>query len=309
MIERYELRLFARYRDVVQDLLPEPPASSDGIAILRGRVGDTVFSRLADVEHQLRRAGLNRMFAGWRIQRSYTREELQRGELFLLEPPITHLSAEDYGTVYSESEACHQESFELELIDPSGSQYRLVPRIVPCSLCSQQAAPLHLPLRKLPRSRDIVRLFGGEIVISERLRSLLMSQAHRGSDLRPVLDSGKARSGSKSHNSQGPRQLTIHSRPVEVSKECSFGADPFDRNSIGSYRCSSGEIAGNRLLSALKVVRSSWDGSDFSRTRVYVGGRQGAFRPYQLLLVSKQLFHAMRRAAIKGFAYEVVELI
>jgi hypothetical protein len=309
MIERYELRLFAQYRDLVEDLLPALPGVTSGIVVLRGEVGDAVFSRLAEVQDDLQKVGPAGTFAGWEIKRSYTQEELQRGELFLLKPPFTHLSAEEYGTLYTESDTCRQVSFDFELIDPSGSEIRTVPRLVPCGLCSRQATPLRLPLSRLPRSRDLVMLWGGEIVLSERFCSLLASEACLGSELRPVVGRGKKRSASESNYRSGPCQLTIHSTPVEVSKECRFGDNPFDFESSGSYRCPSGEIAGLNLLSALKVEKSSWDGSDISRTRIYVGGRQGLFRPRQLLLVSKRLFHALRGATVKGFDCEVVELV
>jgi hypothetical protein len=309
MTERYELRLFAQYRDLVENLLPAPPVVSGGIVVLRGEVGDAVFSRLAEVECDLQKFGLAGTCAGWKIKRSYTQEELQRGELFLIKPPFTHLSAEEYGTLYTESETCRQVSFDFELIDPSGSQIRTVPRLVPCGLCSKQATTLHLPLSRLPRSRDLVMLWGGEIVLSERFYSLLTSRAYPGSEFRPVVGRGKKRYASESNYRRGPCQLIVYSSPVEVSKECRFGSNPFDFESYGSYRCPSGEIAGLNLLSTLKVVRSTWDGSDISRTRIYVGGRQGLFRPHQLLLVSKRVFHAMRGAAIKGFDYEVAELV
>jgi len=310
MIQRYEFRLFAQYRDLLEDAPPRSPNPTQGIVVLRGIVGDAVFLKLAAIESQLRKAGLGGTFGSWRIRRSYTQRELRSGELFLLSIPITHLCAEDYGSIYTESETCRQEAFEMQSLDRRSGQFELVPRMVPCGLCSQQTTMLRVPFRKLSRSRDIIRLYGGELVISDRFSILLTSGSYIGGDIRPAADAGKARSKA---NASKPavtlHQLMFQSKPVEVSQDCRFGSDPFDRESEGKYHCSSGEIAGNMLLTPLKIVRSSWNGEDVCRTRVYVGGRQGPYRPYQLLLVSSRLFHAMRQAGLKGFDYEVVELV
>jgi hypothetical protein len=65
-------------------------------------------------------------------------------------------------------------------------------------------------------------------------------------------------------------------------------------------------LAGNKLLSPLSILRSSWDGSDICKTRIFVGARQGLFRPHPLFVVSRQFAEKMKRAKIKGLSYEIV---
>ncbi|MBS1853281.1 MAG: hypothetical protein JST79_20470 [Acidobacteria bacterium] len=118
------------------------------------------------------------------------------------------------------------------------------------------------------------------------------------------------RDSEKSGSVRNLAQLTLRSNPLQISKQSQFGETPFDTENKDFHRCDGGIIAGRRLISPLSVLRSSWDGSDLCRTEVYVGGqRQGLFRPYQLLVVSKRLFQAMLKHKMKGFHFEIVELI
>lgn len=297
MIQRYEFRLFERYRDLFGEMIPPSLRLSYGILTLRGRIGDPVFRRLARIEAELHEAALEGIFAGWKIKVSYTESELERAELFLLQLPITHISAEDHGTKYTESAECSQEVSELEVLDGSGSNFQIAKRIVPCGLCSRQAGLLCVPVRKLPKSRSICRLFGGELVVSSQFASLVNSGGFSGGELCPT-SAGASR-----------LQLVVLSHALEVSPETRFGAHPFDNKSQGYFRCRSGEIAGNSLISPLRIVKDSWDGADLCRTRVHVSSRQGAYRPYQLLVVSSRLFRAMRNAGLRGFHYEIAELV
>lgn len=303
MIQRYEFRVFEQYRDLFGSLIPSWLQPSYGMLILRGKVGDAVFKKLAEIETELEETKLEGIFAGWKIRTSYTANEIRRAELFLLDLPITHISAEDYGTKYTAPDDCWQESFDFEFLDPSGSNLRAVERRVPCGLCSRQAGPLCVPVHKLPKSRSIYRLFGGELVVSDQLASLLDSGGFSGGELCPVSTCGGAAPAREAF------QLTVKSKPLELSAETRFGGHPFDTKSQGYFRCKSGEIAGNSLISPLKVLRQSWDGSDLCRTRVHISGRQGPYRPYQPLVVSRRLFLAMRDAAFKGFEFQIAELV
>lgn len=104
-------------------------------------------------------------------------------------------------------------------------------------------------------------------------------------------------------------QLIVQSMPVAVSNRTLFGENPLRPKTGEDCYQALGKIAGKRLLSALSVLESSWDGSDICTSDVFLGGRQGLFRPWRLLLVSKRLFDAMRQAGMRGFEFEVVEMV
>lgn len=103
-------------------------------------------------------------------------------------------------------------------------------------------------------------------------------------------------------------QLLPHSHPLDVSDSTRFGQDPFDMSAARSFRCKSGVIAGGRLLSSLSVLGSSWDGSDICHTDVFIGGRQGLFRPHRLLVVSRRFVEAMKEAGIR-LDCEIVDVV
>jgi len=104
-------------------------------------------------------------------------------------------------------------------------------------------------------------------------------------------------------------QLIVQSRPLTVASKTLFGETPFRPGSGDRCKCSFGEVRGKRLLTPLSVIKNSWDGSDICVGDAYWSGRQGLFRPWRLLVVSKRLFDAMRQAGMKGFDFEVVEMV
>lgn len=104
-------------------------------------------------------------------------------------------------------------------------------------------------------------------------------------------------------------QLTVQSMPIAVSSETVIGSKPFRPGYGYSCKCSFGEVRGRMLISPLTIIRSSWDGSDICASDAYVGGRAGLFRPSRLLAISKRLFDAMKQEGMKGFHFEIVEMV
>lgn len=145
-------------------------------------------------------------------------------------------------------------------------------------------------------------------MVSERLANLTSNGQFSGSALFPISDitEGKQSVNERNAPSRNLSQLVVQSKPLEVTMHSRFGETPFDTESGGYHRCAAGVIAGLRPISLLSIVRSSWDGSDVCRTSVYMSGRGGLFRPYQLLVVSKRVFTAIQKQAMKGFQFEVV---
>lgn len=113
----------------------------------------------------------------------------------------------------------------------------------------------------------------------------------------------------KASSAGGFGQLTIQSTPLVVAEKTLFGSMPFRPGSGESCKCEFGEVRGKGLLSPLSVIGSRWDGSDICRSDVYLGSRGGLFRPWPLLVISKRLFDALRQEKMKGFDFEVVEIV
>jgi hypothetical protein len=361
MVENYEVQLFSKYLPLLGDVGLD--SHQAGIATtLRGVVGDPLFIRIGELDQRLRKSREGVAFGSWDIKRSYSREEVARAELFLLNVPLSHLSAEEYGTRYQESADCEHDAETLEHV--AGTEFHVVRRMLPCGLCSKQMDPLRFPFQKLKSKEDVYRLWGGELIVSERFGRLMNTGEASGGALfpisdvakdeltspvefsgspaglellsiaadknmgpadwdfwswlnrdaqRPLLEKMKAQTKSYSprsnHDGCNLAHLVVRSKPLQVSELSRFGATPFDREALGHHDCDAGRIAGLRPISPLSVIRSSWDGSDLCRTRVYVSQRQGLFRPYQLLIVSKRLLEALQQHGIKGFQFEVAEMV
>lgn len=238
-----------------------------------------MFQRIGELARDLKKHNLPCPFGSWDIVRSYTPHEIRNARLFMLRLPPTHMAAEEYGSEYDESSSCTQ-----------------------CGAGARQVGPLRIHNGKLPRSRDIIQLWGGELLISGRATSLIREQRISGYSVRPLAASRRystIRSAPYSH-------LIITSRPVQLANDLAFCEHPFDTESRG--RCACGNIAGLQLLSRLSVDQSSWDGDDFAQTDVFIGSRAGLFRPSRLLLISKRCFELFRLAKIKGYRFEIVEL-
>lgn len=304
MREAYEIRLFTQYLPLIDPEVIIPKGAPALATILCGVVGDQQFKRVAELEERLRRSNEGMAFAGWDIKRTYSKSELAEAQLFLLNIPFKHLSAEEYGTCYEEFQGCQHEVDSLEYLN---GEFRILRQKLPCSVRAKQIGSLRFPYRKLGRARDIFRLWGGELVVSERFKNLIEDNGFTGATFIPTCNtvkSTRSNSGAKSEFAQ----LSTHSKLLQVTQRTRFGATPFDTKRTGFDHCEGGTIAGNRPISQISVAASSWDEADLCTTKVYVGGRQGLFRPHQLLIVSKRVLEAFQQHGIKGFRYEIVEL-
>ena len=68
---------------------------------------------------------------------------------------------------------------------------------VPCSIRAKQIGVLRFPYRKLGSTRDIFRLWGGELVVSDRFVNLVQEHRFTGAKFSPTCDTaGPGRSGS-----------------------------------------------------------------------------------------------------------------
>ncbi len=309
----------------------------------------------------------NRSSHGCAIKRHYTRKECDAAELFLVLSPYQYGAAEEYGTWYTDAPLrpdCGIGRQELRVVQIS--PFRSViedKKNLTCALGSCQVGPLHYPFGKLTK-RDLISLWGGETLVSERFAELMESGRFRGGTIEPIWNTASgakalpaleqtptgaaliARAGSmgmkvsdrqfwrwvesaeqlpafdralweeKKFAEEGRTavppsrryfQLRVESPPVAVAERTVL-VDPFIGGSQHHCKCDLGEIYA-RIFSRLYVKRSTWDGSDICQTDLYFGGRQGLFRPFRHLMVSKKLFERMNQERIKKFQFEIVELV
>lgn len=302
MIEKYEIQLFSKYLSLVSDATP-PHGKFPSVGVtVYGVVGDAQFNRIAELDRKLRQSNLGFAFGGWTISRQYSEEEFARAELFFLNIPMTEVAAEEYGTEYRDVGGCEFDGKAVRHM--GGTDFRVVPEKVRCGLGSSQIGSLRLPFNKLKPNREIYRIWGGELIASERLTNLIIKGQFSGSALAPISDTAGIDQGKSTNRNFS--QLILESEPLEVAANTRFGETPFDTESGGYHRCGAGVIAGLRPISPLSIMRSSWNGSDLCRTAVYVSVRVGLFRPHQLLVVSKKFLMALQEHAMKGFQFEVV---
>lgn len=186
MLETYEFRLLSRHRGLFLDLAGDRQLSGKDKTILRGVVGDEAYLRAGKIESELRASGKGGLIAGWDIKRKYSRDEVAKAELFYLKIPFTHLAGEEYGTQYQESTDCFRTAHTIEQL--ANGKRELVPIRVPCGICSKQAGLLHIPFEKLPKHRDIYRVWGGELIISEALSRLVLQNRLTGAAQFPICD-------------------------------------------------------------------------------------------------------------------------
>jgi len=104
-------------------------------------------------------------------------------------------------------------------------------------------------------------------------------------------------------------QLIIQSDPIVISGNTLFGYNPLRPGSLTKCDCTLGKVERHGLLSALSIVSSSWDGADICFSNTYFGGKRGLFRPWRRLLVSKRFFDALQQEKMRGFDFEVVQLV
>ncbi len=215
-------------------------------------------------------------FTAWAIYRHYTPRELESAELVQLYvgAPFEPVGRE-CGTEYDEATAC-----------PS------------CGSGPAQLNDLHLDVRRIPRKKDMATTIDGEAILSSRLVEALEAEGITGAEYRPVRHKGGAVSPEW-------RQLVITSAPVDLVPPTLVGGGPSDLDEEGKYRCPLGDLLGLNLLSQLWVARAGHDGSDWLRSRQFIGAAWGAVRPRRQRLISPRLYRLLKKLDARRFDIEV----
>lgn len=302
------------------------------------RTDDPLFFEIGRLQNDFRKRG-EVFFFGRVYHRTYTQTELENAELLTIraersiEPP-----GELCGTAYEDSKACP----ECGAGAPQATDLRLDLRKVPRKLdiaetiageliMSQRFAQclikerlrgyeLHavrhkaryqddpIDLEHVPAGREILRLAEAAgaphptwmfwVWLNDiENRELLETAQNQCAAIKQGEGDRRPR------NLQSWYQLRVTSGPVDICPPTRTGSDPFDDASYGA--CSRGDLLGLNLLSEVTVKRSSWDGSDLVRTRQFIGARRGLLRPWQILLLSRKGWRAIRAAKLRGVKIEV----
>ncbi|HEX8702459.1 MAG TPA: hypothetical protein VF815_26735 [Myxococcaceae bacterium] len=236
---------------------------------------DPRVKRIGDLEREFHKREQS-FFYGWHISRRYTQKELEAAELLqLLVRPTFEPPGELCGTEYNESAACPH-----------------------CGAGASIRGDLHLDLQRIPKKKDLALTIAGEAVISDKLVKALRKHGITGAEYRPVRHKTGAVSKEWHH-------LVVTSSAVDIISPTRVGTKPFDLDEQGNYRCPLKHVAGLNRLSELWVRRADTDGSDWVRTRQFIGTRRGVLRPESQLLISPRLYHLLVDLKAKRFEFEV----
>ena len=284
-------------------------------------------------------------FAGWNIERCYTKAELSTARLFTLFVKTTFEPAgEECGTEYNELTACPK-----------------------CGAGAAQVSDLRLDLRKVPKTREIATTIAGEIVVSQRLAEKMIDAGLTGFELRPVrhkaryeddpidlhlLPTGReiirraeaagdlhptgrfwvwlnraenrllreqARQESAAMKAEGNRrsgeampvwhQLVVTSVTAEITPPTRVGINPFDDDPKGECRCPLGDLIGLNLLSEVSICAASRGHDDVVCSRQFIGVRRGLLRPCRVIVISPKFWTLIESENLKGVDIEVAHLV
>jgi hypothetical protein len=194
MKETYDLRMRAQYADLIlgsfQLSNDRSKRLSPDVHQVIGEVGDALYCKVREDANLLKDEPFaNRPVCGCSVTRTYTKKETDAAELLLVHSFYQYGAAEEYGTWYTdapEKPDCGINRQELRVIRYSPFQSVIEDKKnLACALGSRQIGPLHYPFGKLTK-RDLISLWGGETVVSERLVSLIESGGFRGGRIDPI---------------------------------------------------------------------------------------------------------------------------
>ena len=306
---------------------------------------DPRFSRIGELQKEIRATSGGSFFYGWVIRRRYSRDELKAASLFHLTiGAVFEPAGEECGTKYDESVSC--------------------PR---CGSGAEQVSELYLDLRKLPNNRDIARTIADEWVVSQRLAEHMIDAGLSGFELNPIkhkaryiddpvdfrlvpsgrellikadaanipyatgkfwvwlnrpanhvlLERAQAESAAlRGEESKQRRetipvwyQLVVNDMNAEVVAPTRVGIDPFDDDQEGQYRCDVCGLLGLNLLSELSIDAKSLDHADIVCSRQFIGVRRGLLRPARAILVSPKFLALIESARLRSVNIDVAYLV
>ena len=281
----------------------------------------------------------------WRIDRKYTKDEIQQAEIFRLDwkaSAVSNQGGEEDG--YDESSACSV-----------------------CGAGRVQKSDLILNVRQLPKRKGFARTLSDEVLVSQEAAEVLLDHKLTGFRFRSVrhhtsrfdgpvtvsavptgreliekaalvgtnypspefsvwmnrkensdlankmMAEGEVRAERLASRRPLPiwYQMVPSGQPVSLSPATQFGYTALDPDIKGEYRCPFGHTEGWSLLSEAYVKRSSWDGSDYCvTTQLYGQHPPGSlFYARPLFLISRKMRSVLAEAEVPGVRSEVAHLV
>ncbi len=290
MEEIYEFRIDEDYAGI---LLSEHEGVKQGIArVIQIRKADPLFFKIKETNELVQKKYDTLFFYGWEIIRKYSKKEIDEAEYFLMKIDKTFEPAgEECGTIYDESKACKI-----------------------CGVNASIKGDLILKYSSIP-NKDIARTIADEIIVSEKFVKVFENKKLKGADFSSVYFKKK-----KSHSWYN---LTAHSPAVNLSQKTVAGVNPFDlsessesiknknvSNTLEIYKCPLGHTIGLNLLSEVFIKRESIIGyNDISIAKEKTGVRRGLLRPDSIFIISKKLKSVIEKDNLKGFSFEVANIV
>jgi hypothetical protein len=266
---------------------------SKSIKVVEISMDDPRYKDIATISKLVKEKYNKSFFFGWRINRKYSKAEINSAILFHLKIKTTFEPAgEECGTIYDETVAC-----EI------------------CGANRRQVGPLKLNQSSIPK-KDISRTIAGEIVVSERFVKEFNRRNLKGALLEPVD------LGIKIPNYY---QLT-GSEQLKVTSHTITGDDPFEKSIASNggtynisgyevkldkevYVCPKGHLIGLNLLSEPYIQNnSSIDGFDLFETEQKTGVKRGLLRPTPIYLCSQAFRKMVEEEKFTGFDFEIAHI-
>jgi len=181
-----------------------------------------------------------------------------------------------------------------------GTGYDLSKVCPKCGAGRIQTTPLFLSVGRIPKSKDICRTIGEEIVVSQKLADAIKKAAITGVVLSPVFHAKNKKS------TPDWFQLTILAQLVNVVPPTRFGIAPFEEDEKGECRCLP-HIVGLNILSQVYIEGGGKISADVSATKQMVWKRMGLLVPSPLIIVSRKVYELFTQLKVKGCKFEVVQ--
>ena len=174
-----------------------------------------------------------------------------------------------------------------------------------CEHCNwgRQVSDLILDLRRVPQHKDLAETISWvEWVVSSRFADIFAEDGVTGAEFAPIFQFRNPTKRSKEWF-----QLRVTGKACSLSGATRIAEDPFSESGA-AWSCPLGHsVAG--ALSELYVEKSSLDGSDISVTTRLFGQGRNLLPPTPLIIVSQRLYRILEAAELKGFSYEVANLV
>jgi len=273
-------------------------------------ISDPRYQRVGELQNMLRKRG-KFFFYGWSLKYLYGAAELRAAPLLHLKITSSFLTGEECGTKYDEAAACPI-----------------------CGADAPQITPLFVREERIPKTRDFCQSWGGEIVVSRRIKELFERRRMTGARFETVRPRKRSNAGSTNWFQFFPENSTAEIVSPTRIGDALFdeGDDPaaerdmswmdklpsharqglleqFERMEEEIHHCPFGDAVGLNLLSEISIQASTMPDLDITATRQFIGCRRGLYRQKRLLLISPRLYQLLAAEKIKGIKVDVVHLV